>query len=78
MNADHKKRLRKATEEIEAGWAKATEILQEMRDKFDDLSEKAQEGEKGQALNDEAETLESHLDDVERGKDDLYGMLEKD
>lgn len=76
MNKDRKKRLREAAEAIDTAWAKATDILQELRDKFDEMSEKAQEGENGQALTEEADKLESALDDVERGKDELLGMCD--
>jgi hypothetical protein len=75
MNKDQKDQLNK----VDALMGEALELLNalatEHRDEFDGLSEKAQEGAKGQALSDLADSLEAARDEVENARSSVETII---
>lgn len=67
VNKDQKATLKTIAGILDATKSDLANIAQELHDEFDDLSEKAQEGEKGEALNELADKLDefdSSLDGI--------------
>lgn len=67
MNKTHKKELDEALSKISDATTVIERLAEYYREQFDDLSEKAQEGDRGQTLDEEAgelETMAETLDEV--------------
>ena len=74
MNKTHKKELDEALNKISDARTVIESLAEYYREKFDDVSEKAQEGDRGQTLDEEAgelETMAETLDEVIQGGETL-------
>lgn len=65
MNAQRRKRIEEATAQANAAFDELRSIGEEEREAFDNLPESLQGGERGQAMSDAADALESAADDIE-------------
>lgn len=74
MNKATKDMLKKAIGMLEDSKNIISSIAEQTHTAFDDMSEKAQEGDKGQKLNETADTLDEHdgaLDDIINALNDM-------
>lgn len=69
MNATQKKELKRIYGELETLQEAAQALATELRDAFDEKSEKWRESDKGQEADREADAAQSLVDDIERAKD---------
>lgn len=69
MNAGQKKELRRIYGELETLQESAQTLATELREAFDEKSEKWRESDKGQEFEREADAVASLVDDIERAKD---------
>lgn len=80
MNKDQKKAIQDECDKLGKGELPDFEairaVAQELDDAFNDLSEKAQEGEKGQKLQDDASELNRAADDLEAAIEECQTTLE--
>jgi Mg2+ and Co2+ transporter CorA len=71
MNADRRKRLKRAKELIEEARTIVEEVAGEEREGYDNLPESLQSGEKGERMSEVAESLEQMFSDLETMDDGL-------
>jgi predicted ribosome quality control (RQC) complex YloA/Tae2 family protein len=76
MNKTQKKRVQELSDKIEALISELEEILGEQQDALSELSEKAQEGPKGEALNDVISILEDAHGELDGAMDSLRSLAE--
>jgi len=65
MNAEQKKVVKQALDEVASAKAGLEQVRDELQEAFDDLSEKAQEGERGSKMQEEIEQLEQAINGLE-------------
>lgn len=75
MNATRKATLIGAIKTLRVSLADAEGVRDELQEAYDEMSEKAQEGERGQALYEEIQALEQACDAISEGTDNLEGLL---
>lgn len=71
MNKADKKTLDELIDKVDTLRGEVEEILGTQQDAFEDMSEKKQQGEKGEALQSVISSLEEAMDDLDRVKDAL-------
>lgn len=73
FDKDQKKHLREAAAALESARQALEDIAQELRSAFDDMSEKQQEGAKGQTVSSTADTLDEWALAVEEMTNNVDG-----
>ena len=71
MKAKHKSRLKKSHEKLQEVLDEIDEVQTEMQVEYDDMSEKAQESEKGEAFMQEIENIEDYKVSIQQALDDM-------
>lgn len=74
MNATRKATLIGAIKDIRAGIADTENVRDELQEQYDEMSEKAQEGERGQAVYEEIQALEEAIGGATEAADNLEGL----
>lgn len=75
MNKGQEKRLRDAESKLNDAMAIIEEVKNELEEKFDSMSERSQEGEKGQELQEHIDTLDSVYSEIENQSTELSNMV---
>lgn len=76
MNKQRRKQIEDLINKIEECMAEAETIASEERDYYDAMPESLQNGDKGQAASDAADTLDQARDDLESARDNLQQAVE--
>lgn len=77
MNKDRRKRLQEVRDALEGQLATLEEILDEEQESYDNYPESLQESERGQALYQNVESLESAYNDLESLMEGIQEVLER-
>jgi hypothetical protein len=76
LSKEDRKAIEAAIASVEAAIESINEIAAEQQELYDAMSEKVQEGAKGEALSELLGFLEEATTGMESGKDALYGALD--
>lgn len=77
MNKDRRKRLQEVRDALEGQLATLEEIRDEEQESYDNYPESLQESERGQALYQNVESLESAYNDLESLMEGIQEVLER-
>lgn len=77
MNKDRRKRLQEVCDALEGQLATLEEIRDEEQESYDNYPESLQESERGQALYQNVESLESAYNDLESLMESIQEVLER-
>jgi len=73
VNAEQKKTVTQALDEVASAKAGLEQVRDNLQETYDDLSEKAQEGDRGQKIQEEIEQLEECLEFLEQAEGSAPG-----
>lgn len=74
MNKEQKAILQDAENAVDEKVSALGDVLDELQEKFDGMSEKTQEGEKGEALQAEIDDLEEVISNLENASGGINGL----
>jgi hypothetical protein len=74
MNKKRRKEIARIAAKVEEAFEALTAIAEEEREAFENLPESLQYGERGEAMSEAAETLETAASELETVRDSLSGL----
>jgi uncharacterized protein YhaN len=75
MNKGQEKRIREAESKLNEALAIIDEVKNELEEKYDSMSERTQEGDKGQELQEHIDTLDGVYSEIENQSTELSNMV---